>query len=382
MARLRPSSNHLADPATYDPAVPAPRLDACPGALTLHEAADGLLARVRLPGGLITGEQVAALAGLFGDFGDGRLELTSRGNVQLRALTDPGAVAEALAAVGLLPSSSHERVRNIVASPLAGIDGSHDVTDVVHALDAGLCGRPRLAELSGRFLFAVDDGRGDMASLKADVTLGFGIQVEDALEIAEAFLDVRAEQGSAAWRISELEGGVAAVAARIPTLINWAESTPERAFNPVTHDRPAGVVAQPDGRSALVVLAPLGRLDGAQLRWLAQIAGARGLRITPWRSVVIPDLEHVERVQAEAAELGLGIDAASPWYRVSACTGMPGCAKALADVQHDAREAADRWRGRNVRWSGCERRCGRPSDTDIDVIATAQGYTTAGAGID
>lgn len=42
-------------------------------------------------------------------------ELTGRGNVQLRGITDTAAVADAVAAAGLLPSASHETVRNIVA---------------------------------------------------------------------------------------------------------------------------------------------------------------------------------------------------------------------------------------------------------------------------
>jgi hypothetical protein len=119
----------------YNPAVPATSqktspdsragADRCPGALRLAEAADGYLARVRLPGGFVTGEQLRVLAGLATELGDGRIELTSRGNVQLRALAMDAAepLTAALARAGLLPSLAHDRVRNVLASPLAGLDG-------------------------------------------------------------------------------------------------------------------------------------------------------------------------------------------------------------------------------------------------------------------
>src|SRR3954451_15182501 len=103
-----------------DPAVPSlvrDRADACPGALQTHAAADGALARVRLPGGLVTRAQLAVLATAALDLGDGALELTSRGNVHLRGL-GPGAdteLAVRLTAAGLLPSPSHDRVRNVLA---------------------------------------------------------------------------------------------------------------------------------------------------------------------------------------------------------------------------------------------------------------------------
>src|ERR1700757_4361484 len=86
--------------------------DACPGALTLHTAADGSLARIRLPGGMITAPQLGALARAGTEFGSPAMELTSRGNIQIRGITDEAALARTVAAASLLPSPTHERVRN------------------------------------------------------------------------------------------------------------------------------------------------------------------------------------------------------------------------------------------------------------------------------
>jgi precorrin-3B synthase len=70
----------------------------------VHQAADGALVRVRLPGGSIPSAQLATLSGVSSEFGSGTLELTARGNVQVRAVTDVTTVAEAIASAGLLPS--------------------------------------------------------------------------------------------------------------------------------------------------------------------------------------------------------------------------------------------------------------------------------------
>ncbi|MGH3228075.1 MAG: precorrin-3B synthase, partial [Streptosporangiaceae bacterium] len=215
-----------------------PAADRCPGVLRLAEAADGYLARVRLPGGLIGAAPMRMLARLASELGDGRVELTSRGNVQLRGLAADaaGPLTDELARAGLFPSPGHDRVRNVLASPLAGLDGGPDLTAIVQGLDAALCARPRLAELPGRFLFAVDDGCGDVAGLGADVVAQVradaavvnGLAVHEMaadgvvtvmLACAEAFLDARAAEGGTAWRIADLTDGAervrAAVAARL-----------------------------------------------------------------------------------------------------------------------------------------------------------------------
>ena len=48
--------------------------DRCPGVLRLIEAADGHLARVRLPGGFVTAGQLRVLARLASEMGDGRVK--------------------------------------------------------------------------------------------------------------------------------------------------------------------------------------------------------------------------------------------------------------------------------------------------------------------
>jgi len=421
---------HL-DALAYNPAVPttSPKsspasraaADRCPGALRLVEAADGYLARVRLPGGFVTGEQLRLLADLAVELGDGRVELTSRGNVQLRAL--PADAAEPLTAAltrsGLLPSLDHDRVRNVLASPLAGLDGlgsGRDLTAIVVALDAELCARPRLTELSGRFLFAIDDGRGDVAGLGADVVAVVGADgarvnglavngpltdsllsdsradvttsdvVDVMLAFAEAFLDERAAIGSVAWRIAELPGGAGRVRDAVAGRFRLAPG-PELPA-PVAAARPVGLVrcqvhagggvepgpVTPDDLDSAVLLAPLGRLTAAQVTWLAARTAGRPARITPWRSVVLPGQPDADQALREAAGLGFGVDDRSPWLRVTACAGRPGCASALADVQADAAGFAARWPGRIVHVSGCGRHCGRPATTEIDVTATSEGY--------
>jgi precorrin-3B synthase len=380
--------------------------DRCPGVLRLAEAADGYLARIRLPGGLAAAGQLRVLARLALELGDGRLELTSRGNVQLRglAVAAAGPLTSELFRAGLLPSLSHDRVRNVLASPLAGLDRGPDLTGIVRALDAALCARPRLAELSGRFLFAIDDGRGDVAGLGADVVAtvrangavvnGLAVQaagqVPDVmLAFAEAYLDLRAESGGAAWRIADLPDGAERVRAVVAAGLGLATAPEERGT--ATGARPVGLVAREtagagespafvrdDAGISAVLIAPLGRLTAAQVTWVADRGAGRAARVTPWRSVVLPDLDDAAGVLRAAAGLGFGTDERSPWLRVTACAGRPGCASALADVQADAAGFAARWPGQVVHVSGCGRHCGRPAATEIDVTATTEGYQVAG----
>ncbi|TMR00777.1 precorrin-3B synthase [Actinomadura soli] len=345
------------------------RTDACPGTLQTHDAADGPLARVRTPGGAVSAAQLMVLGAAARELGRDVIELTSRANLQLRGVRDPAALAARLAVAGLLPSASHERVRNIVASPLGGRgrNGRLATDPLVTALDRRLCAHPRLAGLPGRFLFALDDGTGDVAPLNADLTLTPGglllagtplaLASADPLltmtAAAEAFLDVR----GGAWRLAEVPDGASLVAERLGGVLADGRPVPDP---PAPH---AGIVQQRDGLAALEVVPPLGRLSGAQAEALAEVADE--VRLTPWRSVVLRDLRRdgAEGATARLAQQGFAADPGSPWVGVTACTGSPGCAKSRGDVQGEARrwvDGLDHASPTPVHWAGCDRRCGMP----------------------
>lgn len=353
--------------------------DACPGALQVHQAADGALVRVRLPGGMITAAQLTTLSQLSSRLGSGTLELTARGNVQLRAITDVAAAAGAIADAGLLPSATHERVRNIVASPLSGrVGGRADVRTWVAALDAAICAEPRLAALGGRFWFSLDDGRADVSGLGADVGVhvfedgcglsltgrdtGVRLAVDDVIttlvDVAVRFAEIRGK----AWRVNELDD----ISKLLPGAALGA------AFPAVTR-APVGWLAQDDGRVTLGAAVPLGVLPAHVAEYLAAIEAP--LVVTPWRSVLVCDLsEEVADVALRVlAPLGLVFDENSPWLNVSACVGSPGCVHSAADVRAAAAAALDAGRAVHRHFVGCERACGSPNAGEV-LIATDDGY--------
>lgn len=357
--------------------------DACPGALQLHQAADGALARVRLPGGVIAPEQLEALAHAATRFGSPAMELTSRGNIQLRSLTDSAAVAEIIAAAGLLPSQTHERVRNIVASPLSGrVGGSTDIRGLITELDDAIQSEPALAELPGRFMFGVDDGRADISGLAADVGAHF-VSESAALLLSGRDTGVRlntsavvpalvavatqfAARHGKAWRIAEL-------ADTAPLLQEFTPSAaPGRTWPPVVRP-PVGWFPQDDGRVALGAAVPLGVLQARVAEFLAAIDAP--MAVTPWRSVLAFDLDEgvADTALRVLAPMGLVFDGNSPWLSVSACTGSPGCEHSAADVRADATAALDDPADGHRHFVGCDRACGSPPAGDV-LVATGDGY--------
>ncbi len=271
------------------------RGDLCPGAFRPWPAADGLLIRLRLIGGEVSTPSLRALIEVSEQYADGRLHLTSRANLQVRGLRGEGGtlapeVLAAVEATGLLPTRSHELIRNIMVSPQTGLAGGRtDLRPVAAELDARLCADPGLAELPGRFLFVLDDGRGDLVSRSCDLGLVVLNAEAAQLRVGEAMgpvvpIDIAAEQivtlahefvirrgggPSAAWHVVELTDPLIG-----PT-------PPDPRLPEPTSALPFGDV--PGGRHLEVSEAGLDRRTVTEVT--AQVAG---VVITPWRGVLIP----------------------------------------------------------------------------------------------
>ncbi len=212
------------------------RPDRCPGVLRPWPADDGALVRIRVPGGRLRAASLMALAAVAEEYGDARVHVTGRANLQLRGLplshgVLPERVVTAIEATGLLPSRAHDLARNVLTSPLTGLVGGRaDLRPVTAALDALLLSEPALAALPGRFLFTLDDGRGDLADRHRDLGLvaldsetgqlrvgaGWGrvIALADAptalVGYALLFLDRRGTGPTAAWHVDDLARPLAA----------------------------------------------------------------------------------------------------------------------------------------------------------------------------
>ncbi len=285
------------------------RPDRCPGVTRPWLAEDGALVRLRLVGGSLDAAALRALVDLAATYGDGDLHLTKRANLQLRGIPHvdgdvPAGFVDGVRAAGLLPSTAHDRVRNVMVSPLTGrLGGRVDLRAAAAELDRLLLDDPACAALAGRFLFVLDDGRGDLVARTADlaavaldadtVQLRAGAEqwgpVVPVGETAAAlhrltrrFLDVRGSGPAAPWHVDEL-----------------ADALVEPGAGPLGRDPrsrvhadppPYGWLRQDDGRALEHVAVEGGILTPDTAADVLARAGAQVV-VTPWHGLLLPDLE-------------------------------------------------------------------------------------------
>ena len=346
----------------------------CPDLFTPMQSGDGWLLRLKPRLCRINAAHAALVARQSRQHGNGIIELTGRGNLQLRGLTPASAerFAQAAVAAGLAHADAAvERRRNIMLSPLAG----EAACLVAEALEQRIAEDAGLADLPGKFGFAVDDG------------VAFGLEQANADVVLRATGD--------AWRVSLGHDAVTcargdAAASAVAMARAWLASgaaRPSRTSLRQAPDRPLPLGWQPE-RQAFGIGFAFGETNAATLQLLCALAQRLGdgvLHLTPWRLVLLSGVQARHAAALEAAALdamaldaaadGLIVSARDPRLLVSACIGNRGCLSGSVDPRADARTLLAAGIGRTpLHVSGCAKGCAHPEPAAITLVGANGRY--------
>jgi precorrin-3B synthase len=337
--------------------------------------------------------------------GNGIIEITARGSVQIRGLSAASVPLFAATIAGLtIAADDGVPVR---CSALAGLDPGEilDTGSLAADLRGALAKTSLATRLAPKVSVAIDGGGAlTLDELAADVRLravatngdvalsvsvgGDGasaielglVEPGDSVETAVRLLEVIAHSGrSARARDMIAAGGTAAFHTAIGDLLiarpllHHAHQTAET----------IGVHALRDGTVAFGVGLAFGHADAAALERLGEAArsrGAVGIRAAPGRSLMAIGLtqEAASAFAATAENLGFIVRADDPRRHVIACAGAPICSSAHIAARAMAPRVAELAAPQlspafAIHISGCAKGCAYAKSTALTVVGSADG---------
>ena len=390
-------------PASDTPAVQW-RRGICPGLWHPLPTGDGLLARI-LPIDTIALEPFAALCVLARRYGNGIVEITARGSIQVRGLSAHSAsqFAGEIAALGIAAEDGIP----ILCNPLAGLDAAEifDAAGLAAALRRAVTRRPLVGRLDPKVSVVIDGGAPlNLARVPADIRvraqschcatvlrLAVGgddrnafdlglIGVNDGVEAVSRLLLVLAEHRArardmiAAHELADFEDALAFARRGSVAQRDREGSAPRQCSDAI------GFHALRDGTFACGIGLAFGHAEASTLEKLANAAGAtgaRGLRTAPNRSLLAIGLtkEAASYFLAAAANLGFVTRADDPRRQVVACAGAPLCASAYIAARTIAPDIAAAAApslsdALTIHVSGCAKGCAHPGAAPLTVVGT------------
>jgi precorrin-3B synthase len=382
----------------------------CPTLARPMQTGDGLLARLRPIGNSLSIPHIRALAVASSRHGNGILEITARGSLQIRGLR-PETVADfetAVLAAGIRPETG----TSVETPPLAGID----VTELVDTRPIAASLRQRMAahhpglDLAPKLAITVDGGGVfDLGGVSADVkatafrdgkdvrfllAVGgtaqtariVGAFAVDAIEDAVlAVLQVLSSTGrKARGKDLELRSlGALYDPANVPIFSDKALPLPGIRM-PVAVGQSREKCASPAGDSILGIAFPYCQASAEQLFAFAdsaEAAGATEIRLAPNHCVFVPGLtpQAALELQRAAANLGFLTEPADPRNAIALCAGARGCASGMFDTHRLAdlalQNAPDLLDGSfTLHLSGCPKGCAHPASSLLALVGAPSGY--------
>lgn len=392
---------------------------------------DSYMCRLRIPNGILSHWQFAAVADIAQRFGGGYAHVTTRANLQIREILPPNGpvLLEALADVGLIAKGAGaDNIRNVTGSATAGIDRQEllDTRPDARAWHHHILNSRVMYGLPRKFNVAFDGG-GIIHTLEDTNDIGFqavaaaeaapiehgiwyrlllggitghedfardtGVVLRpgDAVKVADAIVRVFVDHGDRTnrnkarlkyvldeWGFERFLKAVEEKLGGNLTRVAASHLKPRPHYDRLAH---IGVHAQKQpGLNWIGVALPVGKMTAAQMRVLAAIARETGdgdLRLTVWQNLLIsgvPDAK-VEDAKAHLEAIGLGWTANSIRAGLVACTGSRGCKFANSDTKGDALAIAEHTEARitldqpvNIHLTGCPNSCAQHYIGDIGLI--------------
>ncbi len=371
------------------------RRGVCPGLSQPMATGDGLLARITPAGATISCDAFQALCAAARRCGNGVMEVTSRGSVQIRGLTETS--AKRLAAVlGTIEIAFCEGPP-ILNNSLAGLDPDEVLDTGVMAaeLRRAIAAAPFSAGIAPKVSVALDGGGAlHLDAIPADVRMRAeaaylhvalggdagsatplgAVAAEHAVDAAMNIIRVIAAAGPAARArdIVATDGGAAfrhAIAAMHIDHPRLPERPPAE---------PIGKHPLRDGTVAIGLGLAFGHADSAALQELAgaaALSGATGLRPAPAHALLLVGIPRhaAARLTHIAQQLGFIVRAGDPRRRIIACAGAPACAAAEIPTRALAPFLASDGAisgagGPMVHVSGCAKGCACPRSMPLTVV--------------
>ncbi|HEY9736482.1 MAG TPA: ferredoxin--nitrite reductase [Trichocoleus sp.] len=388
--------------------------------------------RLRTPSGILSSYKVRVLAEIIERYGeDGSADITTRQNLQLRGirLEDIPDIFEKLRHAGMTSvQSGMDNVRNITASPVAGLDANEliDTQGLVLKVQDMITGNGEgnqaFTNLPRKFNIAIEGGQdnsvhaeiNDIAFVPAyrEGQLGFNVLVggffsarrcEAAIELdawvppndtvvalCRAILEVYRDNGPRAnrqkarlmWLIDEW--GLDRFRAEVEKALGQPllSAAPKDEINWDKRDHIGIHPQKQPGLNYAGLHVPVGRLaaqDLYEIARLAEVYGSGEVRLTVEQNVIIPNIADT-RLGTFLKEpvLEKFSVAPSPLVRsLVSCTGAQFCNFALVETKQRAlalTRALDAAlilpQAVRIHWTGCPNSCGQPQVADIGLMGT------------
>ena len=357
---------------------------ACPTLATPMQTGDGLLARI-ISNEPIAVEKLCALCDASETYGNGIIEVTQRGSLQIRGLTATSAsgFADIVTSLGIGADNSPP----LLTSPLLGLDAGEpfDSTPLLPHLRAAIQRNRSDFQGLGAKVSVLVDGGGNLhldavpADIRVEATSNYLFKLSLAGD---------AHSASFVGYVS-MNRVVASVEDLLRLIAGWGPTARARDLvaglrlgRAPAITRPASdpIAAYPlkDGTYACGLALPFGHTTAPALKRLAQSAerhGARAIRPAPGRALLAIGLAlaSAEILRESAASQGFVVDANDPRRHVIACAGTPACASARLATREWAPEVARAARSLEgtshvVHLSGCSKGCAHPGPAAVTIV--------------